>query len=210
MSRPAFLVLSILFGTTAAAMPAVSFQGRAITVSGVSLRARVYVFGVARELHGDYSSVIQRETVLSDDDGDGVVAWQLPIDVPHRSIWLAVDLQTNAAVAATPPGYAAARIELSGEHLKKDGSQAIAQISAPGALIEVVVVRANAGIWRGTVAWRGAGDEGKDPKKVTVSTTSLQPQQGTTDPAPKHLKKGDVVFFLESSRAMYGIATVGD
>jgi hypothetical protein len=192
------------------ALPRLTFQNGTITVSGVTPRARVYAFGVTREPHGDDSSVIQRETVLSDDDGDGTVQWTLPIDVPKRSIWMAVDLESGAAAATGPPDYQTTRIDLTGEHLKKDASQSVSRIASPGALVEVVVVRAKGGIWRATVGWRGPADESKDPKTIGIATANLQPQAGTTEPAPKHLKKGDVVFVLDSYRATYGMATVGD
>lgn len=205
-----FLFLGSLLTVGAFAAPRVDLATRTIRIADVAPNGNVYAFGVSREPRGDHTAVVPREVALSDTDGDGTVEWELEADIARRSIWLAVDRSTGEATVAVPQGYPVTELDLTGEHLKKDVTRAVAQIAVPGTLVEVVVVRPGSGVWRATIGLHSASDETRDRGKVTVSTAKLQARVGTTDPAPKHLKKGDVVFFLDSYSATYGLIRVGE
>ena len=209
--RPiALLLLQLIAAGTVPASPRVTFEASTISISDVSAKGSVYAFGVAREPRGDHTSVVPRETILSDDDADGIVTWTLPAGVAVRSIWVAVDLTSGSASVATPPGYEAKNVDLTDVHLKKDATEAVARLAFPGTLVEIVVIRPGAGVWRETVGLHGPQDETTDSEKVTISIAGLQPQAGTKGPAPEHLEKGDVVFFLDSYQGTYGLAIIGE
>lgn len=108
--------LSLLLSVAALAQPpvappAITFQPRSITVDGITAKGQVIGFSVAREVaDDDVATVVRRTQVLTDDDGDGKVEWDLGRDVPLRSIWVAVDLATGQVAAATPDGYPLRRV----------------------------------------------------------------------------------------------------
>src|SRR5262245_8497672 len=115
MRRIALFFLQLLVVTSALASPRVTFEATSITISGVSSKGGIYVFGVAREPRGDYTDVVSRETTLFDDDADGTVNWELSTEVALQSIWVAVDLNSGSATVATPPGYEAVSVTLTDE-----------------------------------------------------------------------------------------------
>ncbi len=69
-----------------------SFEGTAVVASGLRSGGQVVWFGVARELDDGWATIVRREEVASDTDGDGVVRLELDREVPLQSVWVAVDL----------------------------------------------------------------------------------------------------------------------
>lgn len=205
------LVASSLFAAAEQPQPlSVSLQPDGIAVAGATPKASIYAFSQSRELSHGFVSVVPRQTTLRDDDGDGRAAWTIGATVPLRSVWIAVDLTTGAYGVAVPAGYPATRVALSDDHLKKNFGSDITQLAFDGTLVDYVVIRPGVGAWRGTVGLRGPDDEGTDEKKSTFSVEKLRPEEGTTAAAPKHLKKDDVVFVLNSFRAEYGVVRIGE
>jgi hypothetical protein len=132
------------------------------------------------------------------------------MDVPLRSIWMAVDMSSGAYGAASPAGYPATRVTLSSEHLKQTLGSDITQLAFPGTLVQFIVIRPGLGAWRGTAGLHGPDDEGTDSEKPALSILKLTGEDQTSGPAPKNLKKGDVVFAVNSFTAQYGIAQIGE
>jgi hypothetical protein len=202
----------LVTGAAFAAAPqlAIGFSANTITVTGVAPAASVYLYGISRETAGGFVSVVPRNITLRDDDRDGRIDWRLDSDVALRSIWMAVDLTTGAYAAASPDGYPSTRVQLSSDHLKKSFGSDITQLAFGGTLVEFIVARPGTGAWRGMAGLHGPDDEGTDDQKPTLSVLKLKPEDDDSGPAPKNLKKGDVVFVVDSYRAAYGIAQVGE
>jgi hypothetical protein len=212
------LAIAALFPIVAAAdkpsTPAplqLTFANSTVSVKGITPGADVYLFSVSREAKGYYNSIIPREALLHDPAKRGQADFMLDHPIPTRSIWFAVDLSTGAAVAGTPDNYRAAQpLQVDGRHLKNDPDGDVAKLAYEGALVDVVVVRPGAGIWGGTIGLHDKKDEGGHGDKfVTVSTVNLEPRLGTASVAPAKLKKGDVVFMLDSYAAKYSLYVVG-
>ena len=211
----AVIVGMALAGPVIAAQPApqalsITFHDDSVSVGGALPSHPIYLFGIAREARTYITRLQPYETRLLDTNGVGKVDFAFKRARSWRSIWFAVDLISGAATAGAPPEYLSNRITLSGKELKKDVGGEIAQIAADGALVEFVVVRPGVGVWGELVASQGPLDEGSDNNKVTLSVFKLQPLAGTIEAAPKKLKKGDVVFILDSFHARYGVGRVGD
>ena len=203
-------VIGIASADTPVAQLSIVFKSNVISIGGATRNQPIYLFGIAREPRGYITSVQAYEARLIDESGTGTVSYPFDSKVRHRSIWVAVDLVSGSATAATPEGYKAEVVSLTDRHLKKDPAGAIAQLAADGVLVEFVVIRPGVGIWGQSVGSRGPADEGIEDGRVTVSVANLRPRGGTTDPPPQKLKKGDVVFVLDSFYAKYGLAVVGN
>ncbi|HEY0157296.1 MAG TPA: hypothetical protein VGF28_08430 [Thermoanaerobaculia bacterium] len=204
------LLLTFLVSTAVEAAPLLTFQPNGVAVSGITPKAGVYVYSLSREATGTFTDVVPREIMLTDDDGDGIVVWTLEREVANRSIWLAVDLSNGAPTVGTPGGYAATRVDLSDGHLKKDFGAEARQLAFDGDFVEFIVVRPGTGTWRGTASRRGTADEGTDPERPTVSVEKLEATLGGKEAAPRHLQRGDVVLMINSFRAAYGLAVIGE
>lgn len=199
----------LVHGQKAPPALALLFSDSALMVSDATRGGRVYVFSVAREPKGYYTNVAVQEAVLHDDDGDGRVQWDFPSGLPVRSVWLAVDVTSGASAAAPRPDYTATRTALTEKHLKNDVTGEIERLGAEGGHLEFIVVRPSVGIWGARVFLRGPKDQGTEDDQVAVSLLDLDRRAGTIEPPPKHLKKDDVVFILNSVRGQYVLAAVG-
>lgn len=188
--------------------PVMTFDKETIAIAPVEKKASVYCFGISREPKGYYTHVMTHETLLQD-DGGGSVLWNVGA-YSVRSIWFAVDLSTGAWVASHPVNYPASAIDFEGKNLKKDVAGDVTQLAFDGWAVDLVVVRPGTGVWGSSINSGGSKDEGKETGRVTISTLQLEPRAGTTAEAPKKLRKGDVVFALDSFRATYAVAVIGD
>lgn len=189
--------------------PAMTIGATSIVITGITPRASVFAFGIAREKSGYFTNVMPRQVTLRDDDGDGRVEWTIGTGIVTRSIWMAVDLTNGQYVASAPAEYGATRVALSDRHLKKFGDD-VTKLAFAGTFVEFLVVRPGVGAWRSVAGLHGPLDEGTDEDEITVSTLRLEPQGDHHAPAPDKLKKDDVVFFVNSSRAEYGIVRIGE
>ena len=204
------LLLCLSFAGAVHAAPVFHFESNRVAISGITPKGSVYAFSLSREAQGMFSDVVPREMLLRDDDGAGVVHWQLGGDVALRSIWLAVDMAGGTPAVATPPGFEATRVDLSDVNLKKEFGSGAGQLSFGGDFVQFVVVRPGAGGWRAAASRRGTDDEGTDPDRPTLSVEKLQAKAGTKNAAPRHLQRGDVVLMVSSFRAEYGLAVMGE
>lgn len=215
------LAMAILFPRDAAAQrpssPAIVFDNGIVRITNITPGADVYLFGVSREAKGYYNQIATREIVLHDSTRSGRVEYPLGQPVPLRSIWLAVDLSSGSPVAAAPPDYFAHAVALDDRHLKKDADGDIARLSYEGTVVQIIVVRPGAGIWGGPVGLHTKSDESKpdpnDPasneQRPVISSAHLPALAGTVGPAPAKLKKGDIVFMMNSYRAQYSVGVLG-
>jgi len=194
--------------------PALVFAARTVTVTGITPGADVYLYSVSREPMSYYNRIATREEVLHDAAKAGRVDYALDRPLAARSIWLAVDLASGAAVAGGPPGYPAKMVSLDEHNLKKNANAEVEQLSFDGAAVDIVVVRPSVGMWGGPVGLHAKNDEnGNDHAAVhkgpVISTANLEARGGTKAPAPAKLKNGDVVFMMSSWGAQYSLAVIG-
>ena len=205
-----FALAASAFGAQSPQTLSLAFSDHSISVRGTLPSQPVLLFGLAREARNYITRIQPYEKQLLDASGSGQVSYDFNRAGSWRSIWLAVDLTSGAAIAGAPPEYPTTNVPLTGKELKKDVGGEIAQIVADGSMVQFVVVRPGIGVWGELAFSQSSLDEGTDNNKVTLSVSKLQPMAGTTAAVPKKLKKGDVVFVLDSFHARYGMATVGD
>jgi hypothetical protein len=204
---PSLLLGSLLAAAAAAQTqqqtPTITFQPRSITVAGITPKGQALGFSVARELaEDDVATVVRRTQVLTDDDGDGKVEWDLDRDVPLRSIWVAVDLATGQVAAASPEGYPLRRVSWRGGGLGRGGAGAD-QVADARSFVEVLLVRPGQGAWQLTVGDGSAQDaDGAADGKLAAALDRLEPVRGLpgiTGP-PSRFDPSDVVVVLDPNR----------
>ena len=203
-----FVIAAGLYAAQTTAPPVLTLSGSSIVVSSITPRGSVFAYGFAREPRGWWVQLVQRATQLVDTTGTGQVQWTIDKPVPLRSTWFAVDMTSGLYAVANPAGHRTTEVTLDSKHLKSDVGNEVTQLSFPGSSVQFVVVRPGVGGWAAMVLAGSSLDESKQQGWVSLSTANLQPIGGTTDPVPKKLKKGDVVFILNSWRATYGITAV--
>src|SRR5687767_261633 len=98
-------VLALLFGSSLFAAPnsptfTAQIASDSIVVSGVE--GNVVLKSIAIEPHQYVADIVQRDAVLTDDDHDGSVAFQLDAPIPPNSVWAAVDLATGSYALVSP------------------------------------------------------------------------------------------------------------
>ncbi|HEX8254162.1 MAG TPA: hypothetical protein VF846_13535 [Thermoanaerobaculia bacterium] len=196
------LLLSVSLAYPLTAAPSFQFEADRVAISGVTPKTTVHAYSLSREAKGTYTDVVPREITLTDEDGDGVVIWPLGAAVAPRSIWFAVDMSSGAPAVAAPAGYAVTRVQLDGVNLKKASGADITQLAFGGTMVEFIVVRPGTGAWRAVAARGGPADEGTDPDRPTISVEKLEAKGGTTELAPKNLKRGDVVLMVNSPSSL--------
>ena len=212
MSRLAMLLCLItqtVLAADAVQPLTITFTTDHAAIGPVSRSAPTYVFSLTRIRNGYYTSVEPADQRLVDATGIGLVALSYEHRRSWRSLWFAADLTTGAFGVGAPPDYPwAKRIAIGTDHFRKDAGGEIAQLTMNGELVEFIVARPQVGVWSALVTSMGSLDDGKQHGKITVSIQSLTPRVGTTDPPPKKLKKGDIVFIANSFTGEYGAAAV--
>jgi hypothetical protein len=210
--RTLALVMTLAFAVGAAAAPlGVQFGERSITVSEVTPGARVLIFAITRDVISTHPVFVGRivvSTLLTDDDGDGRVLYDLGKPVPHQGMWVVVDVPSGRYVAAPTPGYEPVRLQLTPDVARNDNAGQLKKIEWPLSEIDVVVVRPGSGAWH-LYASRGSElDENKDATgPLRLDLEAMHPI-GDSPGAPKNLKKGDLVAVFHPRRMRFGVFEV--
>lgn len=183
----------------AQATPTIAFGALGVTASGVTPGGRVVFFAVTQEVSEDEVITLRRlDSVRSDDDGDGVVSYDLGGPTASRAIWLVVDLSTGAYALTTPNGSPPVQVAFEGE-----GLISAAPLEASDSIVdartfqEVLLVRPGVSAWARTVADGGEGDgDGKSDGFVQAVLDSLVKidSDGESPVSPSRFTAQDLVF----------------
>lgn len=180
-------------------VPAIAFGASAVTASGITPGGRVVFFAVTQEVSEDEVITLRRrDSVRSDDDGDGVVSFDLGGPPAPRAIWLAVDLATGAYALTTPNGDPPVQVAFEGGGLISGAPlEASDSIVDARTLQEVLLVRPGVSAWARTVADGGESDgDGKSDGFVQAVLDSLLSidVEGESPVAPSRFVAQDLVF----------------
>lgn len=199
--RCSFLLIPcILAATAAGAAPLrITLEKNAVTASGVMPQGRVALLGVTREIGEDDFPVVRRHLeVLADEDGDGVVRFPLDQGVPLRSLWAVADLASGDFDAAAPEDFGLRRVNWRGRGLERrnDGKDTVEDRRS---LVELLVVRPQAGVWALRVGDGGESDgDGVIDGRLQGVLEQMKPLAGSPQP-PAEFEKGDLVVALDPS-----------
>jgi hypothetical protein len=190
--------------------PAISFEAEAVVASGVTAGGRVVWFSMAREISESAATIVRREEILEDEDGDGAVRFELDRAVPLRSIWVAVDLATGAWAAAGPEGYPLQRVDPPGLAARR-GAEGAHWVEDTRGYVELLVVRPGVGAWGLAVGDGGASDaDGAADGRLTVPLDRLRGTRPEATAAPERFDPQDLIFVIDPNEMDFAVRQLAE
>jgi hypothetical protein len=203
------LPLSALAQPLALARPALSLEAEAVVASGITPRGRVVWLGVAREVAEHAATIVRREEIGRDDDGDGVVRFELGRAVPFQSIWVAVDLESGAWSAATPEGFPLRELDLPGRGAVR-GQGRPDWIETTRGYVHLLVVRPGQGAWGLRVGDGGIDDEDGEGNGVLVASLARLRGVSASLAAPERFSPRDLWIVLDPTRMEIAVGQIAE
>lgn len=192
-----FVCLLAIAAPALAAPPILTFEPQAVAASGITPKGRVVWFSVAREISRRASSIVPHIEQAADDDGDGQVRFDLGQDVPVRSIWFAVDLETGEAGVATPEDFPLLEAELPARAIPA----ALNRLDLERQFVYLVLVRPGVGAWKLRVGDGGASDEDGEPDgTLRAALASLEGIGPSPAPPPERFSPKDLLLVIDPNR----------
>ena len=194
-ARIVLLCLGVAAAASAADNPTplvLSFSQQAITVSSATPGGKVILFGVGREMsdsHPPTPRTVRRMQVLTDDDHDGVVRYDLQRTIPRMAMWAAVDLTSGGRVAVPSPGFEPVRIPVTPDLVKNDNAGQLKKLEWPFAEMDLLLVRPGTGAWHLYASKYSGLDENaanRNPLRIDIERMS---PIGDAPEAPKQFRK---------------------
>jgi hypothetical protein len=189
-----FLLIAGLAVPALAAPPALSFDAKAVTAAGITPKGRVIWFSIAREISRQSATIVPRIELATDDDGDGKVRFDLPQEVPVRSIWFAVDLETGEAGVAAPEDFGLQEVEFPTRAIPA----ALNRLDLERRFVYAVLVRPGVGAWKLRVGDGGASDEdGQADGTLRASLARLEGIGPSPLPPPARVSPRDLLLVID-------------
>lgn len=197
-------------GPASAPKPTIVYESQAVTVQGITPGGRVVWFSLAREVaEDDVATVVRRQEVAADEDGDGAVSLTLDREVPLRSIWVAVDLASGEYAAASPEGYPLREVAFRGRGLGRDNARAD-RVEDVRSYAEVMVVRPGEGAWGLTVGDGSEADEdGQADGRIAAALDRLRPVAAEGANPPQRFDPKDVVILIDPNQMELTVVKAG-
>lgn len=193
-------LLLLLVAPLSAASPSLSFEPEAVLAQGITPKGRVVWFSVAREISRQSATVVPRIEQVADDDGDGAVRLDLGKEVPLRSVWFAVDLETGESGVAAPEGFPLLEGDLAGRAIPA----ALNRLELDRGLVYLVLVRPGVGAWKLRAGDGGASDEDGQPDgTLRAALAGLEGIDPTTPPPPERFSPSDLLLVIDPTRMEY-------
>jgi hypothetical protein len=205
MKALASVCLLLLAVPAAAASPALSFESNAVVAGGVTPQGRVVWFSIAREISRRAATIVPRVELQTDIDGDGKVRLELGGEVPLRSIWFAVDLETGEAGVAAPEGFPLLEAQMPGRAIPA----ALNRLDLERRFVYLLLVRPGVGAWTLRAGDGGASDEDGQPDGTLRATLADLTTAGDGPPPPAHVSPGDLLLVIDPNRMTFLRARIG-
>ena len=203
-----FLLLMVVpLIPAAAAPPVLTFEPQAVIASGITPKGRVVWFSVAREISRRAATIVPRIELAVDDDGDGKVRLDLAREVPRRSIWFAVDLETGEAGVAAPEEFGLQEAELPARAIPA----ALNRLDLERRFVYAVLVRPGVGAWMLRAGDGGASDEDGEADGTLRATLSRFTGLGPSPlPPPTRVSARDLLLVIDPNRMDFMRFQVGN
>ncbi len=157
MAHPLLWLATVLLSTAAGvAQPPleIRFESEALVVDDMAAGSRLLLHGLSRErIENSFTRLNTFEGELADSDGDGSVDYELGRQLPWRSLWIAVELESGRVVIASP--HEPLRELVSAR--RRAPSEESVEVDA--AWLDVLLVRPEGGAWKGRISDGGDGDD---------------------------------------------------
>lgn len=183
--RLATVVMSALCFFSAAAVvaaPAVTFEDRAVVVSGVTPGGKTAWFSISHDFGGYPARITLQESSATGDER-GALRIEQAAPVLPVSVWAVIDLESGAVTLASPPQHRMkqAAIPLTALRRRASGAEPRLELDLDDA--ELFYVRPRVGAWR----LSGGG---------RLELRSMQPVSGSPA-APADFAANDVIVVVE-------------
>lgn len=180
-----------------AAPPVLTLEPRAVAASGITPKGRVVWFSIAREISRRAATIVPRIELVADEDGDGNVRFDLGQDVPLRSIWFAVDLETGEAGVTAPEDFGLQEAEFPARAIPA----ALNGLDLERRFLYAVLVRPGAGAWMLRAGDGGALDEdGAADGTLRARLASFTGLGPSPLPPPTHVSARDLLLVIDPNR----------
>jgi hypothetical protein len=197
----AVIAVSTLFACIVSAADAPPLQ---LTISSADVRianvtAGAEVVVLVASVEGGGGVPVQRTgaKAFRDDDRDGVVTFTDARGIPLRSVWIAIDVETGRSAIASPDDFPLQSSALPASLLDEDGDGVLGVFDLHQRNADMLVVRPKSGAWRLRAHEGGNGDGDKHANgKLRLDAADAIAVAGDK-PAPKRLKKGDVIAIID-------------
>jgi hypothetical protein len=185
-------VLSITAAFSAFATPTITFEEQAV-VAAVTPGASTAWYAVVHEWDGYRLRVVDRATVYTDTDNDGVIRLTLDEPLFPDAVWMVVDLSTGDYAVAAPAGIPLHRLTLPQEAMTWASGNTSAKLVRPQESMIVWLVRPGVGAWCAVIddGTESDGDTALDGY-VSAVADALQPV-GSSPAAPTDFLDGDIL-----------------
>lgn len=178
------------------------------TVRGLAAGARIAWIGLGRTSVGSGIEIRRFLGVDQDSDGDGVIPLSFEGDVPLRSVWIAISLDSGAALAATPGEFPNQPADLG---LSLLAGRTTGEVGVDLERVHGLLVRPGAApagsAWVFAATDGASGDIGQEADgAVLVAADSLTPLAGS--PAINALQWGDLAVAIDVLTLSYQVQTL--
>jgi len=179
--------------------PQIRFEPQAVVAEGISPGKKVVFFSIAREVSGYATTTVHRQEILSDADGKGIVRFELGREVPFKSVWFAVDLDTGQFAVAAPEGFPLREVPFPARAIPA----ALNRLELQRSLVEVVLVRPAVGAWAVRVGDGGALDEDREADGTLRAALSNLTPLGESPAPPERLRPDDLLLVIDPQTLVY-------
>lgn len=217
MRRVALCTLSSIFllgfPASADALPTFDFSEPQVTiVHAVTPGGSVALYGLLHEPTGWSLRISELADLLTDDDGDGMVRYELGRNVPVVSVWLAVDLSTGELAVSAPEGFTPRELTFPPGVLRSGLGNRLNRLEMTGRTVHALVARpgvdpALTGAWLLRLGDGGdQDDDGAYDGKMGFLLAQMTPV-GTSPLPPEEIAGGDVIALIDPETLDFVVAT---
>jgi hypothetical protein len=174
-------------------------QKDAVIATGVTPGGNAVFFAVLYDPASSMPERVRKATILTDEDGDGLVRLSMPGGVPPLGVWAVVDMATGSSKLGSMRGYDITPFDEAVEpSFKGDVRGRFSRLEREMSEAELLVVRPGQGAWtlRGTEGSRE--DDDPEPNGKLVLSFSKLVSLTADDRPPEALLPGDVVVLINT------------
>lgn len=209
-----FLVVGSLGASSSArALPTFDFSEPQVTiVHAVTPGGSVALYGLLHESGGWSLRISEIADLVTDDDGDGSVRYELGREVSTVSVWLAVDLVTGDMAISAPEGFTPRELTFPPGVLRSGLGNRLNRLEMTGRTVHALMARPGAdptltGAWLLRLGDGGdQDDDGAYDGKMGFLLAQMTPV-GASPLPPEEIVLGDVIALIDPDTLDFVVAT---
>lgn len=206
-----FLLLGLGVATPSWGLPRITNGPDAVEVSDLPPGGSVALYALLHEWTGWSSRISEIADVLTDDDADGTVRYELGREVPPVSVWLAVDLTTGEVAVSGSDDFTPRELTFPPGVLRRGLGNRLNRLEMTGRIVHAFVVRPSAapetaGAWLLRLGDGGErDDDGANDGKMGFALEHMTPVAASPLP-PEEIEVGDVIALVDPDTLDFVVA----